>query len=91
MVITNWAGKPFNTLHDVDVVVNWLAECAHPHVFCARRGRSHLSVGVQIWCVAPETQLLVHMMASPVLHMKEYMPDQFASQLNLMLGWLLPP
>jgi hypothetical protein len=91
IIITNWGGKPFESDAQVHAVVNWLAQSAHPVVFAARRGSSHVTAGVQIWCVNPETEFLVHMMAAPVKLVRSYTPDQFASQLELMLGWMVTP
>lgn len=78
-------GKPFGSAAQVQDLVNWLAESGGPLVFAARRGRSDVTLGVQIWCGGPEPEFLVHMMAAPVLQVKTYTPDQFACQLELML------
>jgi len=91
MVISNWMGVPFTKSSQVVAVASWLAEAGHSDVFCTRRGRSDVHAGVQVWCTHNECQLLTHMMAAPVLHVKTYNPELFSSQLQLMLRWMLPP
>lgn len=90
-VITNWMGKPFASDQEVLQAVCWLAESGHPQVFASRRGRSHAHMGAQIWCMHPESEFLVQLMASPVKLVTSFTPEQFAGQLELMLGWLVPP
>jgi hypothetical protein len=90
LIINNWSGVPFDSMSQVFSVVKWLSEAAHPAVFASPRGRSSVIAGVQIWCVSPEVQLLVHMMASPVLQVRTLTPEELASHLELMLTWRNP-
>ncbi len=88
LVINNWLGNPISSQEEANAIVSWLAEAGDPQVFLTRRGLSHISFGVQVWCVSPDVQLMVHMMAAPVVPIKtEFTPEQFADQTLTMLNW----
>lgn len=87
LIIDNWSGVPFESMGQVLSVVKWLSEAGDHLVFASPRGRSSVIAGVQIWCVSPEVQLLVHMMAAPVLQVKVFTPEQFAAHLDVMMSW----
>ena len=90
LVIPSWQGNPISSQEEAHAIVSWLAEAADPQVFLTRRGSSHISLGVQVWCVSPDVQLLVHMMASPVMHLKTtFTSYQFAVHTLTMLNWML--
>jgi hypothetical protein len=91
MIVNNWQSNGITTAHQVLQIAKWLADAADPQVFITRRGRSAASFGAQIWCQTSDVQLLVHMMAAPVLQVKMFTPEQFSDHTLTMLNWMMPP
>lgn len=92
LVVPKWQDKPISSVAQAQQIATWLAESADAQVFLTRRGVCHISVGVQVWCTSPDVQLLVHLMATPVMHLKAtFTSDQFAEHALTMLNWMMTP
>lgn len=87
VICNNWLGKPITDTTHVFMIESALRSMGHEYFFISRRGVSHASYGIQVWCSEPEIAFVILLHASPILHMRSYTPEQFEDQISTMLTW----